>query len=382
MSGQMSERAGIYVQQPGGFKAFLPKPLPPDPGIDYDDELQVLLSRADRGLARLDGIAAGLPNPDRVAAILVRKEALLSCQIKGTQASLEQVLEFETGLRPRDKLHEAREVVNYIRALEYGLGHVAQAGVNALLFRQIHRILMAGTRGKKAAGEFRRTQNWVGPPGANVCHAHFVPPPPEQILAAMANLETFFNQENNMSPLVRIALIHAQFETIRPFLDGNGRIGRLLITIFLAARKVLARPLLYFSHYLETNRAEYFELLMRVQNEGAWEPWVKFFLRGVDQVSQEAAVAATEVIALKQRMIDRLYENRFSSIYAVKLIDLLYVQPIISVRAVTDEFKISKESGNELVNRFEQLGILREITGKQRYKKYLFHEYISIISPN
>ncbi len=381
MNGQTSERAGTYVQQPGGFKAYLSKPLPPDPAIEYAEELQALLSQADRAIARLDGIVTVLPNPDLFIAMYVKKEALLSSQIEGTQASLEGILEFEADMKPRDSINEIKDVINYIKALEYGIAHIANAPANAHLFRELHRILIKGTRGsKKALGEFRRTQNWIGPTGANVFQAHFVPPPPEQILEAMANLETLFNQDDRMPPLVKIALIHAQFETVHPFIDGNGRIGRLLITFFLVCRRILSRPLLYLSHYLKKNREEYYGTLMRVRNEGDWESWITFFLKGIDEVSQEACLAAGEVIGLKQRLIDRLYENRFSSIYAVKLIDLLFAKPIIDVKAITDELKVSKESGNELVRRFETLGILRELTGKQRYKKYLFGEYISTIS--
>jgi Fic family protein len=381
MENLMSERAGVFVQQPGGFRAFMPKPLPPDPAIRYDDELQALLSRADRAIARLDGIVTVLPNPELFIAMYVKKEALLSSQIEGTQASLEGVLEFEADMKPRDDVKEVKEVVNYIKALEYGIKHVEGAQANAQLFREIHRILIQGTRGsKKALGEFRRTQNWLGPAGANIFEAHFVPPPPDHILAGMANLERFFNQDDHMPPLVKVAVIHAQFETIHPFVDGNGRIGRLLITFYLVAHKILTRPLLYLSYYLKRNRPEYYELLMRVRLNGDWESWVKFFLSGVDEVSQEAGQTAGQMIWLKQEMIDRLYQNHVSSIYAVKLIDLLFAKPIIDVKTITDEFKISKESGNEIVKRFEQLGILRELTGKQRYKKYLFHDYTTIIS--
>ncbi|UCD05342.1 MAG: Fic family protein [candidate division WOR-3 bacterium] len=377
----MNDRAGTYVKQPGGHMAFIPKDLPPVPPIEYDDELQALLSKADRAIARLDGIVTVLPNPDFFIAMYVKKEALLSSQIEGTQASLEEVLEFEADMKPRDNIKEVKEVVNYIKALEFGIKHVSNARANAQLFRAIHRILIEGTRGsKKALGEFRRTQNWIGPPGANVFEAHFVPPPPEQILPAMANLEVFFNESDQMPPLIRAAMIHAQFETIHPFIDGNGRIGRLMITFFLVAHGVLMQPLLYLSYYLKMNREEYYNLLMRVRNEGDWEGWIKFFLYGIDEVSHEAATAAGEIIRLKQHLIDVLYENRISSIYAVKLIDLLFTKPVIDVKTVTEEFKISKESGNELVNRFEKLGILRELTGKQRYKKYLFHDYTSIIS--
>ena len=377
----MNDRAGTFVKQSGGFMAFIPKMLPPDPPIKYDDELQALLSRADRAIARLDGIVTVLPNPEFFIAMYVKKEALLSSQIEGTQASLEGVLEFEAEMKPRDNIKEIKDVVNYIKALEYGIKHVAGARANARLFREIHRILIHGTRGsKKALGEFRRTQNWIGPPGANVFEARFVPPPPEQILPAMANLEVFFNELDHTPPLVRAALIHAQFETIHPFIDGNGRIGRLLITFFLVAHGALRQPLLYLSYYLKKNREEYYDLLMKVRTDGDWEAWVKFFLNGIDTVSEEAAAAAGEIIRLKQRLIDVLYEHRISSIYAVKLIDLLFTKPVIDVKTVTKEFKISKESGNELVNRFEKLGILHELTGKQRYKKYLFHNYTAIIS--
>jgi Fic family protein len=377
----MSDRAGTFVKQPGGYMAFAPRMLPPDPPIKYDDELQALLSKADRAIARLDGIVTVLPNPEFFTAMYVKKEALLSSQIEGTQASLEGVLEFEADMKPRDNIKEIKEVVNYIKALEYGIKHVAGARANAQLFREIHRILIQGTRGsKKALGEFRRTQNWIGLPGANVFEAHFVPPPPEQILPAMANLEVFFNEADHMPPLVRVALIHAQFETIHPFIDGNGRIGRLLIIFFLFSHSVLRQPLLYLSYYLKKNREEYYSLLMRVRSEGDWESWIKFFLKGTDEVSQEAAATAGEIIRLKQRLIGVLYENRISSIYAVKLIDLLFTKPVIDVKTVTEGFKISKESGNELVNRFAKLDILRELTGKQRYKKYLFHDYTTIIA--
>jgi Fic family protein len=381
MEYQLSERAGVFIQQAGGFEAFMPRPLPPDPPIKYDDELQALLSKADRAIARLDGIVTVLPNPELFIAMYVKKEALLSSQIEGTQASLEGVLEFEADMKPRDDIKQVKEVVNYIKALEYGIKLLQAARANAQLFREIHRVLIHGTRGsKKALGEFRRTQNWIGPAGASVFEAHFVPPPPDQILAGMANLEEFFNRDNHMPPLVKVALMHAQFETIHPFVDGNGRIGRLLITFFLVAHKILTKPLLYLSYYLKKNRTEYYDLLMQVRRNGDWESWVKFFLKGVDEVSLEAGQTAGHMIKLKQDLINRLYTNHISSIYAVKLIDLLFAKPIIDVKAITDEFKISKESGNELVKRFEQLGILRELTGKQRYKKYLFHDYTTIIS--
>jgi Fic family protein len=378
----MNGRAGVLVTQAGGYKAFIPKPLPPSPSIHYDQNLQSLLSKADRALARLDGITTVLPNPDLFIAMYVKKEALLSSQIEGTQASLEGVLEFEADLIPKENVNEIKEVINYIRALSYGIERLKEFPISLRLIKEIHRILLEETGGThRNPGEFRKSQNWIGPPGASLTEAIYVPPPPEAVLPTMGDLEAFFHSKNNnIPPLVKIALIHSQFETIHPFLDGNGRIGRLLITFYLFWQEILSKPLLYLSFYLKKNRAEYYDLLMKVRLKGAWEDWIKFFLKGISETSEEAAKTAREVIQLKEDLLTRLHKNSISSVYSVKLIDLLFETPLVNVKDVSGKLNISKEAANELVKKFEKVGILKEITGKQRYKKYSFKEYIEIIA--
>ncbi len=377
----MDRRAGTFVMQPGGYNAFIPNSLPPSPPIRFDGKLQSLLSEADRALARLDGITTVLPNPDLFIAMYVKKEALLSSQIEGSQASLEGVLEFEADLIPKENVNEIKEVINYIKALSYGIERLKELPMSLRLIKEIHRILLEETRGsRRSPGEFRKSQNWIGPPGASLNEAIFVPPPPEVVLPTMGDLEEFFHSKNNnIPPLIKIALIHSQFETIHPFLDGNGRIGRLLITFYLFWRGILSKPLLYLSFYLKKNRAEYYDLLMKVRLKGAWEDWIKFFLKGVSETSEEAAKTAREVIQLKEELITKLYDNSILSVYGIKLIDLLFTTPLISVKDISGKLNISKEAANELVKKFEKVGILKEITGKQRYKKYSFKEFIDII---
>ncbi len=372
---------GTWILQPDGYHAFIPRPLSAHPPLVFDSTLQNALSRADRALARLDGISAVLPNPDLFIAMYVKKEALLSSQIEGTQASLEGVLEFESDLTPRDDVNDIREVVNYIRALNEGIAQLTATGLTLDLLRSLHRILLDGTRGaRRHPGEFRTVQNWIGLSGASIDEAIFVPPPPSDMLPALNDLEAFINAPDDLPPLIRIALIHYQFETIHPFLDGNGRMGRLLITLFLIARGILTKPLLYLSLFLKRRRSEYYDLLMHARSEGDILSWILFFLEGVADTSAQASQTAREIIALKEHLFSRLYEHSSASIFAVKLIELLFNRPIISVNTVIDAMHLSKEAANEMVKRFEKIGILKEITGKQRYKRYLFREYVEIIA--
>ena len=256
------QRTGRYVRQPLGYDAFMPNPLPPDPPIFFSPELQSALSEADRSLARLDGVAAVLPNPELFIAMYVKKEALLSSQIEGTQASLQGVLEFEANAIPRDDINEVKEVINYIKAMNHGLERLKDFPFSSRLIREIHAILLAGVRGRtKTPGEYRRSQNWIGAAGATLAQAVFVPPPHEAVEELISDLEKFIHAVDSLPPLIKIALIHAQFETIHPFLDGNGRIGRLLITFFLCWKEILSSPLLYLSHYLKQNRDEYYQKL-------------------------------------------------------------------------------------------------------------------------
>ena len=376
-----TKRAGKYVKQLSGYRAFIPNPLPPDPPIKYDGELRNLLSQADRALARLDGITTILPNPELFVGMYVKKEALLSSQIEGTQASLEGVLKFEANLTPSEDVNEIKEVVNYIKALDYGMKRLEELPISNRLIKEIHRILITGTRGtNKTPGEFRRSQNWIGPAGANLNKATFVPPPPDIVPELMSNLEKFIHRKDDIPPLIKIAFIHAQFETIHPFLDGNGRIGRLLITFYLYWRGILTRPLLYLSFYLKKHRNEYYDWLMKVRLKGEWEMWLKFLLNGVIEVSREASETAKRIIDLKEKLIKKLIEKRIASGYAVGLIDMLFSMPIITSRDVQSKLNVgSKDTVNKLIKKFIDIQILKEISGKKRYKKYLFSDYIEII---
>jgi len=247
-------RSGKFITQLSGYKTFIPNPLPPYPPIKYDDQLQFLLSEADRALARLDGVSSVLPNPDPFISMYTKKEALLSSQIEGTRASLEGLLAFEAGLKPKEDIHEIKKVINYEKALNYGIDRLKKNDfpMSLSLVKEIHYILLKGARGtSKKLVVFRRSQNWIGPPGMPINDAIFIPPPPNQVGELMLNLKIFMHRTDNIPPLVKIGLIHAQFETIHPFLDGNGRIGRLLITFYLYWKGILTRPLLYLSYYLK-----------------------------------------------------------------------------------------------------------------------------------
>jgi len=373
-------RAGRYVKQLTGYKAYIPKLLPPTLPIKYDGELRNLLSEADRALAKLDGITTVLPNPELFIAMYVKKEALLSSQIEGTQASLEGILRFEANLEPSEDINEIKEVVNYIKAMDYGIDRLKNLPLSNKLIKEIHKILISGTRGTfKTPGEFRKTQNWLGPQGANLSGATFVPPPPDTLIELMSNLENFIHGKDEIPPLIKISLIHAQFETIHPFLDGNGRVGRLLIAFYLFWKNILSRPLLYLSFYLKKNRIEYYEWLMKIRLDGDWEGWLKFFLTGVKEVSDEAANSAHKIIILKETILKKLFDKKVSSIYAVEFLNLLFRKPIITSQELIKELKTNKETANQILNKFEELDILKEISGKKRYKKYIFSEYINII---
>lgn len=372
-------RAGKYLKQAGGFKAFSPAPLPPDPPISVDAELTRLLSEADRSLGRLDGISSVLPNPDLFVAMYVRQEAVLSSQIEGTQSSLEDVLQFEVDAKGADVPKDVEEVVNYVGAMNFGLKRLEQLPLSLRLIREIHFELLKGTRGAhRTPGEFRKTQNWIGSAGATLETATFVPPPVPEMKEALNKFEKFLHNDS-LPVLIHTGLAHAQFETIHPFLDGNGRVGRLLITFLLCERKVLHRPLLYLSHYLKMHRAEYYDRLMAIRNDGNWEAWLKFFVRGVGEVSQEAIETARRIFALRdehrQAITKELGSNAST---AFRLLDYLFEQPIISVRLVEQHLQSSFVTANKLVEQFIKLGILNETTGRQRNRRYAYAPYLSL----
>ncbi len=372
-------RAGKYVKQGTAYRAFIPAPLPPKPPVSMDAELTRLLSDADRSLGRLDGIGSVLPNPDLFVAMYVRQEAVLSSQIEGTQSTLEDVLQFEVDAKGADVPKDVEEVVNYCRAMNFGIERLEALPLSLRLIREIHSELLTETRGgHRTPGEFRRTQNWIGPADANVSTATFVPPPVPEMKEALNRFEKFLH-DDSLPVLIHTGLAHAQFETIHPFLDGNGRVGRLLITFLLCERKVLHRPLLYLSHYLKLHRAEYYDRLMAIRNDGNWESWLKFFLRGVDEVSGEAITTARQIFALRDEHRQVVNKNLGSSAGSgLRLLDYLYEQPIISVRFVEKHLKSSFVTANKLVEQFMKLDILNETTGGLRNRRYAYAPYLAL----
>ena len=379
---QTAERAGkIIVQQtgPNGFSSFMPKKLPPDPAINYDDELIELLDKATGALGRLDGSTSVLPDPDLFLYMYVRKEALLSSQIEGTQASLTELIEYEDVGKHKSKPDDVKEVSNYVKAMDYSTERIKTLPLSLRLLREIHLKLLEGTRGgQKAPGKFRKTQNWIG--GTSPSNARFVPPPPQEVIPCMGDLELFLqNQENRIPSLIKAGLAHAQFETIHPFLDGNGRVGRLLITLILIHEKAMVKPLLYLSLYLKKYRDEYYERLNAVRKDGDWESWLKFYLNGVFEISVQAAEAAKSIIVLQTKDRNKVLKLKKATNTALQLLDLLYKKPIVTVSTVCKELSLSAPAARSAVTNLESLAILKETTGKQRDREYLYEDYLNII---
>lgn len=371
-------RVGRYIRQPGDYRAFIPEPLPPDPPIGIDDEMLVRLSAADRALGRLDGATEVLPNPNLFVAMYVRREAVLSSQIEGTQASLVDVLEYEVDAARKGLPVDVAEVVNHVRAMNHGLAMLETLPLSLRLIKQIHEQLLANVRGAhRTPGEFRTSQNWIGPPGCTLQEASFVPPPPSEVLRTMGDLERFLRLPGDMPVLIAVGLAHAHFETIHPFLDGNGRIGRLLITFLLCERKVLRRPLLYLSHYLKRHRGAYYEHLQAIRDAGDWETWIKFFLTGVAEVANEATETARRILQLREQHRHFVSEE-IGTTNALRLLELLYTRPIVTARIVRHELDVSAPTANSLVNEFARVGVVSETTGQRRNRAFSYRSYLSM----
>jgi Fic family protein len=343
-------------------------------------EMWNLLSQADRALGRLDGSTDALPNPDLFVFMYVRKEAVLSSQIEGTQASLIDVLEFESHTLEPDNPQDVAEVVNYIAAVNYGLERLQTLPVSLRLIREIHEKLMQEVRGgDRDPGSFRRTQNWIGAAGCSLAEATYVPPPPHEMMKALDNLEKFLHDLTPIPPLIKIGLAHAQFETIHPFLDGNGRTGRLLITFLLCEQNILKRPLLYISYYFKKYRAEYYDRLQAVRDTGNWEGWLKFFLRGVYEVAQEASATARQIVNMKEEHRQLLLsEMGRRSGNAIALLESLYFRPIFTVEHVQAITNLSYPNANTLVKDLCDLGLLEEITGQKRNRAFSYAPYLDV----
>jgi Fic family protein len=371
----VSGRTGRYVQQLQGYRAFIPAPLPPVPPVRLEGELTALLSEADRALGRLDGVASILPSPDLFVAMYVRHEAVLSSQIEGTQSTLEDVLEYEMDARGPRLAKDVEEVVNYVHAMNYGLARLSQLPLSLRLLREIHQRLMQNVRGsERSPGEFRTSQNWIGPEGCTLRDATFVPPPPHDMREALGNLERFLHEAGSLPTLILCGLAHAQFETIHPFLDGNGRVGRLLITLLLCERHVLERPLLYLSVYLKAHRLEYYDRLTAIRNDGDWEGWLRFFLRGVAEVSSAATSTARSILRLREEARQKLASSALGN----RLLDFLFERPVLSVRAAQERLSCSYVTAANLIGELEELGVLRETTGQKRNRLYRYEPYLAL----
>jgi Fic family protein len=374
-------RSGRFVKQPTGYRAFIPAPLPPAPPIVMDEEMVSLLSKADRALGRLDGVTSVLPNPDLFVAMYVRHEAVLSSQIEGTQSTLEDVLEYEIEARINGQPQDVEEVVNHVRAMNHGLQRLQAFPLSLPLIKEIHAELMRGVRGaNREPGEFRRSQNWIGPEGSNLNTATFVPPPPHEMQIALDNFEKFLHTRQPIPVLIHCGLAHAQFETIHPFLDGNGRVGRLLITFLLCQREILQSPLLYLSLYLKAHRAEYYDRLTAVRTDGNWEGWLKFFLRGVAETSLAATRTARSILDLRESGRAKILAAMNNANLGQQLFDYLFEHPLITVRMVEKELNCSYVRANKLVEQFTapEIDFIEEITGGQRNRLFRFKPYLAL----
>ncbi|MDP9302427.1 MAG: Fic family protein [Actinomycetota bacterium] len=366
------------MRQPGGYEAFVPAPLPPN--LDLDERLLAILSRADRELGRLDGAIALVPDPDLFVYMYVRREAVLSSQIEGTQASLMDVLEFEALKERAEQRMDVREIVNYVSAMYLGLSRLEQLPISRRLICEVHAELMNGVRGgepHKTPGEFRKSQNWIG--GASLVTARFVPPPWEEVGPAFADLEGYLHDEDPVPPLVRIGLVHAQFETIHPFLDGNGRMGRLLITFWLMQQGILHRPLLYPSLYFKEHRDDYNDRLQAIRDRGEWEAWLAFFIEGIGLAAREAADRALDIARLREEDRARIAAalgKRTTN--ALVLLDHLFRLPLVSAKNVEELVGVSQPTASALVRDLTRIGILRETTGRRRDRLFAYDRYLAL----
>ncbi len=370
-------------QGPYAYWAFVPNPLPPELALDLP--LLQTLSDADRALGELAGLGRTIPNPHLLIRPFIRKEAVLSSRIEGTQADVADLYAYEAGqlalpgMEPRPPESDVREVLNYVHALEYGLERLHTLPVSLRLFRELHARLMQGVRGEKMTpGEFRRSQNWIGPPGCTLDEAEYVSPPPDQLLDALSDLEAYINREHDYPPLIRLALIHYQFEAIHPFLDGNGRIGRLLISLLLNHWELLPLPLLYLSAYFHRHRQTYYELLMAVSQRGAWGDWVRFFLSGIAEQARDASDKARKLQDLQIAWRNRLSQAR-TSVLLLRLVDQLFITPIITITQAQRILGVTYPSAQRNVEKLVQAGILEQVGESSYNKTFLAREILAVL---
>ena len=382
MNGTEPSRLGQFVETTAGgerVRAFLPPPLPPTPPLDLQG-LFTLYDTARGAVGRLDGVTTVLPSTPLFLYMYVRKEALLSSQIEGTQSSLSDLLLFESDEIPHVPLEDVAEVSNYVAAIEHGLKRMREGFPLSLrLIREMHEILLHSGRGaSKQPGEFRRTQNWIG--GTRPGNALFVPPPPDRLAECLDAFETFLHADDpQLPPLIKAGLAHVQFETIHPFLDGNGRLGRLLITLMLCDAEALREPILYLSLYFKVRRADYYRLLQEVREHGAWEAWMEYFLTGVRDTAAQAVDTAREIMALFDEDRGTIQKLGRSAASAFRVHDLMQRRPLVTIQAASKELELSLPTVGKSLAHLVDLGIVREVTGKQRRRAFAYRKYLDVL---
>jgi Fic family protein len=366
---------GKKIRCPEGYWAFIPGLLPPD--LHWKPELIGALSDADRLIGRLAGEGGRLPNPHLLMRPFVRREAVLSSRIEGTQASLGDLLAAEAGVHVEHSPQDLREVGNYVVALEYGLKRLKKLPLSLRLVRELHEKLMKGVRGGLATpGQFRRTQNWIGPPGCTLTNATYVPPPPAELMACLGEWEKFLH-ESTLPPLVQIALAHYQFEAIHPFLDGNGRVGRLLITLFLVERAILLTPLLYLSAFFEATRRDYYDRLLGVSKRSEWEMWIEYFLNGVARQAEDALNRAERINKLLSDWLVTASQGPSKTPQLV--LDMLAANPFLTVKKVAKKLGVAFTTAQRAVGRLEKLTIITEVSKAKRDRIYCAKAILDIL---
>lgn len=376
----MENRAGRYrnnLSDEAAYKSFLPNPLPPKPAIEQDDDMIALLVKANRQLAILDGLMSRIPNINLFVSMYVRKEALMSSQIEGIQATLEDVLD---PLIEANTNRNVADVVNYIKATEYAVNRLNTLPLCNRLIKETHAVLMRDVRGQeKNPGEFRYSQNWIGGQGSTIKTARYIPPNPDDMVKAMSDLEKYINEEDGTDPLICAALIHYQFESIHPFLDGNGRVGRLLITLYLMERKVLSAPALYISYFLKKNRIEYYDRMTEVRNKGNYEQWIRFFLQAVDECAQDAVKTIDELTLLHDKNEEAVRGMGRAVRNAMQVFHYLEVNPIIDIGKTAEALDITFNTASAAVKRLMEAGILVQTDNVNRNRTFAYKAYLDIL---
>ncbi len=376
----MKNRAGVYVTNLTGdmkYKSFMPNPLPPIPSIKIDEEILQLLTKANRSMGILEGFSRQIPDIDLFVSMYVRKEALLSSQIEGTQATLDDIL--DPDIEENTNRHVA-DVLNYVKASNYANKQLETLPICNSLLKKIHQVLMEDVRGgEKNPGEFRRSQNWIGPGGCTLRDARYIPPNPIDMIEAMSDLEKFLNQDDSIEPLIKIALGHYQFETIHPFLHGNGRIGRLLINLFLKEKKLLSYDTLYISYFLKKNRIEYYDRLMEVRNKGNFEQWIKFFLLAIYESAEDAINAIDSLVKLHDKNFVIVKNTGRAAKTIMNVFAYLESNPIIDIKKTSIALELSYNAVSNAVNRLVELNILVKAKNNKRNRVFTYEDYLSIL---